>query len=220
MIIYGIWISRRFRQHVRKNDELKSWSRWLLAAYWGIVLTFIFYRVSSSFGLTALEWQFVDAVSLTVFIYLIAWLGYIEPRVFAGMTLREAINPVKYRHSTLNQEHSAALFRRISGLMEQEMLYRDSDLSLDLLAKKLNEQRHHVSQAINEQAGKSFSEFVNEYRVAEAQQLLAAMKKREMNAIEVAYQVGFGTKNAFNLAFKKRTGMTPTAYREANGKKV
>lgn len=220
MIAYGIWISVRFRRHVRKNAELKRWSRWLLAAYWGIVLTFIFYRVSPWLGLTAQEWRYLGASSLTVFIYLVAWLGYIEPRVFEGMTLREAMNPVKYRNSALTAEHSAALFRRILEVMEQEKLFRDSELSLDFLAKKLNEQRHHISQAINEQAGKSFSEFVNEYRVREAQQLLAAMKKREMNAIEVAYQVGFGTKNAFNLAFKKHTGMTPSAFREAKGKKV
>jgi len=220
MTAYGIWLSVRFRRHVRKNGELKRWSRWLLAAYWGIVLTFIFYRVSPWFGLTAQEWRYLVAASLTAFIYLVAWLGYIEPRVFAGMPLREAMNPVKYRHSALNSEHSTALFRRISDLLEQEKLYRDSELSLDFLAKKLNAQRHHVSQAINEQGGKSFSEFVNEYRVQEARQLLAATKKQEMNAIEVAYQVGFGTKNAFNLAFKKLTGMTPSAYRQANGKRV
>lgn len=88
------------------------------------------------------------------------------------------------------------------------------------IAQKLKAQRHHVSQAINEQAGKSFAEFVNAYRVKAAQELLATTSKQELNAIEVAYQVGFGTKNAFNLAFKKITGTTPTSYRQMQEKKV
>lgn len=219
MVAYGIWIPWRFRKHFLENDELKRWLRWLLLGYWGIVLTYLIYRLMPWLGLTAPEWKYTIAGSLTVFIYLVAWLGYIEPRVFDGMRLREAILPVKYRKSVLGPESSAALFERISGLMEQEQLFLDSSLSLDMLAKRLHTQRHHVSQAINEQVGKNFSTFVTEYRIRAAQRLLAEKNKRQMNAIEVAYAVGFGTKNAFNLAFKKHTGMTPSDFRATKGEK-
>lgn len=220
MILYGLWMKNMLKPHVQKNHELKRWSVWLLNAYWGIVLTFLYYRLSHLFGLHAPQWRQLDAVSLTFFIYLVAWLGYIEPKVFAGMPLQEAIKPIKYRNSVLSPENSSALFQQILKLMEGEELFRDNQLSLDGLAQKLKAQRHHVSQAINEQAGKSFAEFVNTYRVKAAQELLANTSKQELNAIEVAYQVGFGTKNAFNLAFKKITGTTPTSYRQMQEKKV
>ncbi|HOY18580.1 MAG TPA: AraC family transcriptional regulator [Haliscomenobacter sp.] len=220
MITYGVWMKTMLRPHVQKNQELKRWSVWLVNAYWGIVLTFMYYRFSHVLGLHAPQWRQLDAVSLTFFIYLVAWLGYIEPRVFAGMPLQEAIKPIKYRNSALGAKNSLALFLRISELMEKERLFCDSELSLDLLAQKLKAQRHHVSQAINEQAGKSFADFVNEYRVKAAQELLLNTSKQELNAIEIAYQVGFGTKNAFNLAFKKMTGTTPSAYRQSSEKKV
>lgn len=220
MILYGFWMRTLIRPHVDKNPELKRWSKWLLGAYWGIVCTFLYYRLSHVIGLHAFKWRQLDAVSLTFFIYLVAWLGYIEPRVFAGMTLQEAIKPIKYRNSVLSAENSRALFQRILELMETKELFRNSELSLNGLAQQLQAQRHHVSQAINEQAGKSFAEFVNEYRVKAAQNLLTATSKQELNAIEVAYQVGFGTKNAFNLAFKKITGTTPTLYRQMQDKKA
>lgn len=220
MTTYGIWMKTMLKPHVQKNQELKRWSIWLVNAYWGIVLTFMYYRLSHVLGLHAPQWRQLDAVSLTFFIYLVAWLGYIEPRVFAGMTLKEAIKPIKYRNSVLSPENSSALFQRILELMETEELFRDNQLSLDGLAQKLKAQRHHVSQAINEQAGKSFAEFVNAYRVKAAQELLTSTSKQELNAIEVAYQVGFGTKNAFNLAFKRITGTTPTSYRQMQEKKV
>lgn len=220
MMLYGLWMRALIRPHVDKNPELKRWSKWLLGAYWGIVLTFLYYRLSHVIGLHAFKWRQLDAVSLTFFIYLVAWLGYIEPRVFAGMPLQEAIKPIKYRNSVLSAENSRALFQRIIELMEGEELFRDPQLSLNGLAQKLQAQRHHISQAINEQSGKSFAEFVNEYRIKTAQELLTTTSKQELNAIEVAYQVGFGTKNAFNLAFKKITGTTPTSYRQTQEKKV
>jgi len=219
MIAYGVWISVHFRQYVQENDERRRWLRWLVMAYWGIVLVFLFYRLTPWVGLTAQEWDYLDAFSLTVFIYLVAWLGYVKPKVFAGTPLREAMNPVKYKKSALTAANSAQLFHRILELMEQDKLYKDSGLSLDALAEKLNVQRHHVSQAINEQSGNSFSSFVNEYRIREAKRLLADTGKQEMNAIEVAYEVGFNTKNAFNLAFKKSTGMTPSTFRQTERKK-
>jgi AraC-like DNA-binding protein len=218
MITYGIWMKNFLKPHVQKNQELKRWGVWLVNAYWGIVLTFMYYRLSHILGLHAPQWRQLDAVSLTFFIYLVAWLGYIEPRIFAGMPLQEAIKPIKYRNSVLSAENSSTLFQRILALMETEELFRDNQLSLSGLAQKLKAQRHHVSQAINEQAGKSFAEFVNAYRVKAAQELLATTSKQELNAIEVAYQVGFGTKNAFNLAFKKITGTTPSLYRQMQDK--
>lgn len=218
MIAYGIWIPVRFARYFDRNDGLKRWRRWLLFAYWGIVLTFIFYRLLPLAGLTAPAWKYVVACSLTFFIYFVAWLGYIEPKVFAGWSLPDAIRPGKYPHSTLRPGQSDALYRQLCALLETEQLYRESRISLEEIAVRLNAQRHHVSQAVNEQAGKSFPALVNEYRIREAQALLAATSKQELNAIEVAYRVGFGTKNAFNRSFKQHTGMTPTAYREAFGK--
>ncbi len=215
MIGYGVWIGVRFRPWFLEKTELRRWHRWLLAAYYGIIITYLLYRLLPFLGLTAQEWKYFIAFSLTAFIYLTAWLGYIEPRVFAGIPLKKAIIPGKYRKSSLHPESSAALFANAEKLMEEEQLFRDSRLSLNTFAAKLNEQRHRLSQAINEQSGKSFSEWVNGYRITAARELLAHTSKREKNVIEVAYEVGFNSKNAFNLAFKNLTGMTPTEFRQS-----
>ena len=218
MIGYGIWIGWRFKKYFLQNEELRRWHRWLLAAYWGIVAAYIFYRLLSVLDLTAQEWHYLIAFSLTIFIYLAAWLGYIEPRLYNGIPLKEAANPIKYKKSSLNNEQSAILYKSILEKMENEMLYRNSQLTLEVLSKKMDTPRHHISQAINEQSGKRFPEFVNSFRINEAQQLLETTSKKEMNIIEVAYEVGFNTKKSFNLAFKKQTGLTPTAFR--NGHKL
>lgn len=216
MITYGVLIHRRFRKYVLVEAALRGWHRLLLLAYTGIVVTFIIYRLLPLLGLTAQEWKYLIAFSLTFFIYLVAWLGYIEPRIFSGMPLWKAVTSVKYQNSSLSREDSIQLYERIVRIMEQERLYLNNELKLEQLVDKTDAPRHHISQAINEQSGKSFAEFINEYRIREACQLLASSTKQECNVIEVAYKVGFNSKNTFNLVFKKHTGMTPTAFRQSS----
>ncbi|MFN0173149.1 MAG: helix-turn-helix domain-containing protein [Saprospiraceae bacterium] len=220
MIGYGIWVGLRFKKYFLENGELQRWHRWLLVAYWGIVSAYVLYRFLPWLGLKASEWQYLIAFSLTVFIYLIAWLGYIEPRVFAGMSFRAAVASIKYHKSSLTAENSAAIFQQLIDLMDKENLYRESQITLDGLGRKIGAARHHLSQAINEQSGKRFTEWVNDYRIKEALLLLESTTKQELNVIEVAYAVGFNSKNAFNLVFKRYTGLTPTEYRQTQKKKV
>jgi AraC-like DNA-binding protein len=190
------------------------WHRWLLAAYWGIILCYVAYRLLSFLEGPFPAWKYLIALGLTVFIYGLAWLGYLHPRLLAGLPLSEAVKPEKYRRSSLRPERSEALFSGVEALMREEGWYKNSGLSLDDLARRLQAGRHHVSQAINGQSGKTYAEYVNDYRIREAKRLLASTSKREMNVIEVAFQSGFSTKKAFNLAFRKATGRTPTLFRE------
>lgn len=218
MIAYGLWIPVRFKPYFLENKALRTWHRWLLTAYGGIVATYLLYRLLPLLGLTAPEWVYLIAGSLTVFIYFVAWWGYLEPRVFAGEALREAIQPAKYRNSPLQSNDSARLFNKIETRIQEERLYLDESLTLDALAQRIEEPRHRISQAINEQSGKSFSELVNGHRIREAQQLLETTTKQELNIIEIAYQVGFSSKKTFNAVFKKHTGMTPTEFRRSSVK--
>jgi AraC-like DNA-binding protein len=59
----------------------------------------------------------------------------------------------------------------------------------------------------------SFPEFVNEYRVREAERLILC-SKGENTIQQIMYEVGFNSKSAFNAAFKKHTGYTPTEIRK------
>ena len=64
------------------------------------------------------------------------------------------------------------LMSLISQLMEHEQLFLDSDLKLTDLATRLNTNRNVVSACINTQLGCFFSQFISNYRVEHAKQLL------------------------------------------------
>ena len=93
-------------------------------------------------------------------------------------------------------------------------MYRDCNLNLETLSKKLNTTRHNTSQIINEHFGMNFFELVNKFRIKEAIKLLEEANNENVNIIDIAYEVGFNNKVTFNKAFKKATTLTPTQFIE------
>ncbi len=57
-------------------------------------------------------------------------------------------------------------------------------------------------------------DFVNEYRINHAKNLLLDQKQQDLSVLEILYDAGFNSKYSFNTEFKKRTGVTPTEYRK------
>lgn len=101
-------------------------------------------------------------------------------------------------------------------LLEEEKLYRESDITVKTLASRLLITPRSLSQVINDQLKKSFYEFISQFRIEEAQQILKNPETRDKPIIDIAYEVGYNSKSAFNRAFKTMTGMTPSEFRKTH----
>ena len=106
-----------------------------------------------------------------------------------------------------------AILTAIDEVMCAQHLYRDPDLTLDRLARRVVIPARQISGAINRRFGRNVSQVVNEYRVAEAQMLLRTTDKP---VTEIMFDCGFQTKSNFNREFGRVTGMGPRAYRDAD----
>jgi AraC-like DNA-binding protein len=93
-----------------------------------------------------------------------------------------------------------------------EQWWRDPELTLASLARKLGTNTSDLSRAINDGLGLNFNELINRMRVESVKQSLADNDKR--NLLEIAFAAGFSSKASFNRSFKLYAGETPTAYRE------
>lgn len=214
MSVYAIYIQRAFLPYSRTHAEVRSWLNWLTGLFALFVLSFASYYILVRFPFFNSSWDYMISFSMMFFIYFIAWFGYQQPRIFSGFTLQESIiHPMRYRNSALDATLSRDILNNLDRVMQEKKLYRESDLRLEKLAETIGVSRHHLSQVINEQTGMSFFEYINNLRIKEAMELLAATSKKELNVIDVAYSVGFNNKVSFNTTFKKVTGKTPTAFR-------
>lgn len=103
-------------------------------------------------------------------------------------------------------------------ILKQKMdegLYREPGLTVVKLAKSINIQEHRLRKLINSHLGhRNISQFLNEYRIAEAKKRLADLRERHVPILTIAMEVGYVSLRPFNRAFKNRTNQTPSEYRE------
>ena len=99
---------------------------------------------------------------------------------------------------------------RLGEIIEEEGGYRDPDISLQSLSTQLGIPNHQLSKILNESLGMNFRGYINRYRLEEAKRLL--VEKSGMSILDIAYAVGFNSKSAFNSAFVKEMGLSPSAY--------
>lgn len=136
-----------------------------------------------------------------------------QPEIFAGITQNET---TKYLGSILTQDQIDEYKMRLLVLFRSEKPYLNPQLSLNDLAEKLSLSTKHLSQVINQSFNKSFFDFINSYRIKEAQQIFMESTDDKLTILEVMYHVGFNSKSSFNTAFKKETGQTPSEFRKKN----
>jgi len=147
----------------------------------------------------------------TCIIYFIAYKLVLHP----GLVIPDFTQKYK-TYMPFSGEEGEKYLRKLKQLMEESKLFTNPDLKLSVLAEALELPAHQVSKLINEKLGRSFNDFVNEYRVREFIARLNDPRYESYTIFGIALDVGFNSKSAFNAAFKKITGTTPSAYKAAN----
>lgn len=149
------------------------------------------------FGVVFMSWLFSKAL--------------LAPKVFQGIDAN--IEPISEKKTVIEDER----IEKIQQFMKAEEPFLDASLTLQKLAKQLQIPSRELSELINQQIGKHFFDFVNEYRIEKAKKLLTDTSKKKLTVLEILYEVGFNSKSSFNTAFKKHVGLTPTQFRKSNG---
>jgi AraC-like DNA-binding protein len=114
---------------------------------------------------------------------------------------------------SLKQHEIDGIAERLRSLMEIEKPYLEPNLTLPELAQKLGILRNQLSYVINNRFGTSFYDFINRYRVEEAKRIISDQNKASFNMLNIGMNVGFSSKTAFNVNFKKFTSMPPSIYK-------
>lgn len=102
---------------------------------------------------------------------------------------------------------------RIDQLLVNKKLYRDENLTLSRLARRAGVPARQISAAANRLARKNVSQYINDFRVAEACRLL---RKTDMSVTAAMFESGFQTKSNFNREFRRVTSLSPASWRDRN----
>jgi len=146
-----------------------------------------------------------------------------HPELFRG--INSQIKPSKefipqeneVKEETINN-HDEVIASKVLGLknyMTDKKPHLDPSLTIQELANQIDIPVRDLSVLINHHMNQHFFDFVNEYRIQKAMNILKDQSKSQLTVLEVLYEVGFNSKSSFNTSFKKYTNLTPTAYRNA-----
>ncbi len=98
--------------------------------------------------------------------------------------------------------------------MNRQEPYLDPALTIQDLANQLNMDVRELSPLINHHLHQNFYDFINNYRLNKACEILKNPNERNLTILEILYRVGYNSKSSFNTSFKKQTGLTPTDFRK------
>ena len=189
-----------------------------------VALTFVSYFISLLVNMPDLEINFIKlfvlfgSLIMVVVLSIITYAKEATIPIFAqpiiGFFQQNTIKQ-KYQKSTLQIVEKEKLVEKLLDNMEIKKSYRETGLTISKLSKQLNLSGHNLSQTINEEMECSFLDFINRYRIKEAQVLLLDTNYQHYTISAIGYEVGFKSKSAFYAAFKKETKMTPGNYRKS-----
>ncbi len=106
--------------------------------------------------------------------------------------------------------------RALESLMQSRQIYRDADLNLGRIARKMNLPARRVSMAVNRVHGTSVSQYVNDYRIRAA---CDALTNTDEPVTRLMFDCGFISKSNFNREFLRVTGTNPTEFRRRGNHK-
>ncbi|MEX2694365.1 helix-turn-helix domain-containing protein [Rhizobium mongolense] len=107
-------------------------------------------------------------------------------------------------------EEDSTVAASLDALMQSREIYRDPELNLNRLARKMSLPARRVSIAVNRIHGVSVSQYVNEFRIRSACDQLI---KTDEPVTRVMFDSGFISKSNFNREFLRVTGTSPTDFR-------
>ena len=215
--IYAFLILKMYQKNkkaiTKKNKETFCWQRNLLTLHIVYTIAYIIYAGSIT-GIVNFQPLFhLQILVMVSVVFYVAYIAYGQPEIFKGkMKLLDPMSFFKYKKSGLTPSLSLELKENLLKLLNEDKVFLNNDLNLEVLSEKLGTTRHNTSQVINEHFNMSFSELMNQYRIDEATEILKKDKYNSLSIIQVAYEVGFNNKVSFNKYFKKQLSLTPTQY--------
>lgn len=209
--------SRKIKNYVSTIDKTNL--TWLFYVIMGFVIMWSIDLLSHLLGI----FHLIDSHIILNFqiLSLSINLAFIIIIFYNALTLPDFLHDFltttsKYQNSHLDESIKQDILQKIKDYFISETPFLTGSLTINDVSKAIDVSSKSVSQVINELENKNFYDFTNFYRIEYAKQLINSKNDPGKTILEVLYESGFNSKSAFNNAFKKHAGCTPTEFKKAN----
>jgi AraC-like DNA-binding protein len=176
---------------------------------WGAELIRIIFGGLGQSDIVTFAWAFI-----ALFIYFVSFKAFTRQDLFdqsKQKIIKKEYLAVKPEDPKTGDEKKVC--ETIKDAMEKGQFFLNQDLTIHEFAKEINKSPRLISTCINQSFGFNFNEWVNNYRVDKALDILKDKKNDHLSIEGVGSDSGFKSRSAMYIAFKKKTGETPGYFR-------
>lgn len=185
-----------------------------IIALWGAELVYIIFGGEGPSDFASFTWIFVF-----IFLYFFSFKAYRNPNLFQHVPVsiqkEIGVGTVKKEKHLCSSENS----ERIIFAMGHHQLYLNEELTIHSFAKEIDMSPRLISTCINKSLGYNFNEWVNNYRVEKALQIIESDKNNMLSIEGIGSDSGFKSRSAMYASFKKKLGHSPGFYRKKESPK-
>ncbi|MBQ0786135.1 MAG: AraC family transcriptional regulator [Oceanihabitans sp.] len=224
--VYLVFKQKQAYVYISKFDDIK-WIKIFLILGNVIIILWVFAILNKNINGNELAY-YALRLSTSLLLY---WIGYqglyryniVNDRISLRRSLSSKLESVSVSNSTRHKivsknsilEKHEQDFNIIHNYIINNQKFLDSYLSMDNLSKELSMSTSHFSKIINGLSGQNFSDYINSFRVEQAQKLLSDQKFNKYTIVAIGLECGFNSKSTFYNAFKKFTSQTPSQFRNS-----
>ncbi|GAB5399556.1 MAG: hypothetical protein Aureis2KO_11410 [Aureisphaera sp.] len=202
LLLSGYMLRSSIVKVFKRRQTFTTQELWLLTILVSNLLIFIAYNIGR------FRWYITGAITFSVALY--GTLFFLLLKKNRSILFQDP--PTKYGSKKIDISEANTIIGQLEEAMKQKELFTHPDIKLKDVAEEVQISPHKLSQLLNDNIGKSFNQYINEYRVQKAKQLMQQENRYTLEAI--GFEAGFSSKSSFYSTFKRITGMTPSEFKQ------
>lgn len=176
------------------------------------ILIIVFHYLDSVESVYKIVFSILDIIA----IFWVAFYGLTQEKIQPDTSNKNNENskPEKPQSQELLKAELENIMLEIDNHMISSEQFTYPDLTVMDLANELNLQPRSISTAVNKVRNQNFNTYINDQRISRAKLMLQSDEHRHLSIEGIGTEAGFHSRSAFYAAFKKRTGTTPSRFKE------
>jgi AraC-like DNA-binding protein len=205
--------TRNFNRYIKMNY---SYTETISISWLRTVVVMILVLLALWSAVTVFDWElgrsayYVSSIAIFTYIYLRTMRHHV---VAVPDMLAPSAPEAEASGGAATKAETARFAAQLREAMDGRRMYLNPMLTLREVAAATGTNRTYLSEYLNRELRTNFYDYVNSYRVKEAERILRAERNAKLE--EVSERCGFNSLSTFLRSFEKANGTTPTKFRTA-----
>ena len=140
-------------------------------------------------------WLSIPSLSFTILLFLIGWYGMHQHFTISDVMMHYPKETEEAENKNYSHTDKDNLCKQLDQLMQEKRLFLEHDLRLEQVTRELGTNRTYLLQALKDDKGTTFKEYINRLRIIYAEKLMK--DDPTLTKSDIAMMSGYNTQSSF-----------------------